>query len=69
MISSKLEMSIVQGLGVGCSMMPLAVWGEPGRGVRLSQVAAGAPVGAAVETAKMAAQYKRTDSILKIIST
>ena len=57
-------MSIVQGLGVGCSMMPLATWGEPGRGVKPSQVVAGAPPGAAVETAKMAAQHKRTESIL-----
>ena len=56
-------MSIVQGLGVGCSMLPLARWGEPDRGVNPSQVLAGAPPGAAVETAKMAAQHKRTDSI------
>ena len=64
MISSKSQMSIVQGLGVGCSMMPLATWGEPGRGVKPSQVEAGAPPGAAVETAKIAAQHRRTDSIL-----
>ena len=64
MISSKSQISIVQGLGVGCSMMPLATWGEPGRGVKPSQVVAGAPPGAAVETAKMAAQHKRTDSIV-----
>jgi hypothetical protein len=42
----------------------LARWGEPGRGVRPSQVLAGAPVERAVETAKMAAQHKRTDSII-----
>ena len=64
MISSKSQMSIVQGLGVGCSMMPLATWGEPGRGVKLSQVEAGAPPGNAVETTKMAAQHKRIDSIV-----
>ena len=67
MISSKSQMSIVQGLGVGCSMMPLATWGEPGRGVKPSQVEAGAPPGAAVETVKMAAQHKRTDSIFFVV--
>ena len=67
MISSKSQMSIVQGLGVGCSMMPLATWGEPGRGVKPSQVEAGAPPGAAVETAKMVAQHKRTDSIFFVV--
>ena len=67
MISSKSQMSIVQGLGVGCSMMPLATWGEPGRGVKPSQVVAGAPPGAAVETAKMVAQHKRTDSIFFVV--
>ena len=67
MISSKSQISIVQGLGVGCSMMPLATWGEPGRGVKPSQVEAGAPFGAAVETAKMAAQHKRTDSIFFVV--
>ena len=44
--------------------MPLARWGEPGRGVKPSQVTAGAPFGAAVETTKRAAQLKRTDSIV-----
>ena len=49
-------------------MMPLARWGEPGRGVKPSQVEAGAPVGFAVEIAKRAAQHKRTDSIVTIFN-
>ena len=48
-------------------MIPLARWGEPGRGVKPSQVTAGAPFGAAMEAAKRAAQHKRTDSIFFLI--
>ena len=59
--SLKVLVSIVQGLGVVCSILPLKVCGPPG--VMESRTTAGAPVGRAVETAKMVAQHKRIDSI------
>ena len=62
MISSKSQMSIVQGLVEFCSVMPAERWGKPG--VNPSQVDAGVPVGIAVEAAKMAAQHNKTESIV-----
>ena len=56
---SKPVISTTHGLGVVRSTVPCG-----GPGIKLTQVVGGAPVGRAVETAKMAAQHKRKASIV-----